>query len=198
MRLTAPAVLIELAGSTAKTVFLGAERNLADDTIKNFEDITTGSGADIAYGDNAANSLSAGDGNDVLEGRGGNDVLSGCAGSDVLTGGEGADMFLFGGDTFRASGIALLNLGEIGVDEIKDFDLTADAIQLDHDTFKAWAGPMADPTFESFGSGTDISQIGADDLLFYDLDDGNLYYDADGSGTASASLLFPSSALMSA
>ena len=46
--------------------------------------------ADI-YGDESANNLIGGPGNDQLYGLGGNDTLTGDAGDDILDGGDGDD-----------------------------------------------------------------------------------------------------------
>jgi serralysin len=68
------------------------------------ENATSGAGNDILVGNDAANRLSAGAGNDTLSGGGGNDVLVGGAGKDVLTGGAGEDLFLFTALTDSANG----------------------------------------------------------------------------------------------
>jgi serralysin len=73
-------VRVELAGGLAKTVFFGAEHNMADDTIRNFEDVTGGSGDDIIFGDRFANALVGGAGNDLIRGNAGKDKLDGGAG----------------------------------------------------------------------------------------------------------------------
>lgn len=59
------------------------------------ENATSGAGNDKLFGNDAANRLDAGAGNDSLSGGGGDDVLIGGAGKDVLTGGAGKDLFLF-------------------------------------------------------------------------------------------------------
>lgn len=57
------------------------------------------SGAFAFYGDDDANTLTGGTGNDVLMGRDGNDVLNGGDGDDFLMGGEGGDV-LTGGNGY--------------------------------------------------------------------------------------------------
>ncbi|HYE29115.1 MAG TPA: M10 family metallopeptidase C-terminal domain-containing protein [Allosphingosinicella sp.] len=85
------------------------------------ENATSGGGNDVLTGNDSANRLDAGAGDDTLVGGGGNDVLIGGAGADMLTGGDGADTFRFGtGD----SGVG------IGRDTIADFQKGADKIDL--------------------------------------------------------------------
>jgi Ca2+-binding RTX toxin-like protein len=85
------------------------------------ENATTGGGNDALIGNDAANRLDAGSGNDTLTGGAGDDILIGGIGADSLTGGGGADTFRFGsGD----SGVA------VGRDTITDFQKGADKIDL--------------------------------------------------------------------
>jgi Ca2+-binding RTX toxin-like protein len=85
------------------------------------ENATSGSGKDKLTGNDAANRLDSGAGDDTLSGGGGNDLLIGGAGADVLTGGEGADTFRFAaGD----SGVG------IGRDTVTDFQKGSDKIEL--------------------------------------------------------------------
>ena len=67
-------------------------------------------------GEGGADRLIGGAGNDTLEGGAGDDVIVGGAGADTLYGGAGADIFVF------ASGD--------GADEIKDFEVGIDKIDL--------------------------------------------------------------------
>jgi serralysin len=55
------------------------------------ENATSGAGADILGGNDAANVLKSGAGADTIEARGGDDILIGGAGADVLNGGDGLD-----------------------------------------------------------------------------------------------------------
>ena len=67
-----------LNGATNATVTVGG---VAEDTIRNIENVIGGSGNDTLTGDALANSFIGGAGNDLLKGGGGNDVLDGGAGS---------------------------------------------------------------------------------------------------------------------
>ncbi|MDX0692912.1 hemolysin type calcium-binding protein [Sinorhizobium medicae] len=72
-------VVVQLNGANAATVFVGG---VAEDTIRNVENIVGGSADDTLIGDAAANKLS---------GARGNDWLVGGAGADILDGGEDSD-----------------------------------------------------------------------------------------------------------
>ncbi len=126
----------------------------------------------------AGGTLSGGDGNDLIqgnlanfaEGGAGNDTISG---SFQATGGAGADVFHI--DFF---------------DSITDFTTAADTLLLDaaFPTF-ANAGPSgrfaaSDARFHA-AAGAD-SAHDADDRLIYNMTTGDLYYDRDGTGSASA------------
>jgi Ca2+-binding RTX toxin-like protein len=87
------------------------------------ENASSGGGNDKLIGNDVANRLSAGAGDDILLGGGGNDTLIGGAGKDTLTGGAGNDVFLY-----QSTGDSPIGLGR---DVITDFargdqiDLTA-------------------------------------------------------------------------
>ena len=66
-----------LNGATNAIVTVGG---VAEDTIRNIENVQGGSGNDVLIGDGLANELC---------GLGGNDILRGGAGNDVLDGGTG-------------------------------------------------------------------------------------------------------------
>ncbi|WP_457660487.1 calcium-binding protein [Sinorhizobium medicae] len=72
-------VLVQLNGANGATVFVGG---VAEDTIRNVENIVGGSAGDTLTGDAAANKLS---------GARGNDWLMGGSGADILDGGEDSD-----------------------------------------------------------------------------------------------------------
>lgn len=64
---------------------------IAQDRIRNIEDISGGSGNDILTGDKKANKLLGNGGDDLLTGAGGKDTLKGGEGNDTLNGGKGDD-----------------------------------------------------------------------------------------------------------
>ena len=74
------AVVVTLTFSANATVSVGG---LAEDTIRNIENVIGGSAADTLTGDVFANKLSGSGGNDTLLGAGGLDTLDGGAGIDT-------------------------------------------------------------------------------------------------------------------
>jgi Ca2+-binding RTX toxin-like protein len=61
------------------------------DALISIENVITGNGNDIVYGNDAVNQLIGGNGNDNLHGRGGDDRLFGGVGYDTINGGQGND-----------------------------------------------------------------------------------------------------------
>ena len=141
--------------------------------------------SNLLTGNTGANSLSGGFGNDSLTGGAGNDSLNGGAGNDTLTGGAGADLFRF--DT-------ALN-ATTNVDQITDFTpttstTTTDRIQLENTgaglfTAITATGTLAATAFVRAAAFTTSAQ-----RIRYETTSGSLFYDADGSGSAQASILF--------
>ncbi len=76
------AVVVTLGGATNATISIGG---VAEDTLRNIENIIGGAGNDTLAGDTAVNLLSGGLGNDTLSGGAGIDTLDGGAGSDTVT-----------------------------------------------------------------------------------------------------------------
>jgi Ca2+-binding RTX toxin-like protein len=134
-----------------------------------------GSGADFADGGIGNDSLYGGGGNDVLSGGAGLDLIVGGAGGDLMTGGTGADRFLF--NTAAIDGV---------VDNIGDFNTSADSILLDNDAFAA-LGMAGTLRAGQFRLGSDATT--ANHRVLYDPASGNLWYDRDGSGGAAKVLI---------
>ncbi|WP_062111188.1 family 16 glycosylhydrolase [Aureimonas sp. AU40] len=126
------------------------------------------------YGNETANELHGGAGKDVLSGGAGDDRLFGEDGSDKLTGGAGRDTFVFS---------TALKPGEF--DTITDFNPADDTIALAISVFdKAGpAGTLAPSAFYAAPGG--VAHAAADRIL-YDTKSGDLFYDADGSGSGAA------------
>ena len=78
-------VVVTLNGSTNSSVTVG---DVAEDTLRNIENVTGGSGADTMTGDALANTLVGGAGNDVLKGGAGKDALDGGTGVDTVDYGD--------------------------------------------------------------------------------------------------------------
>ncbi|EJN01632.1 M10 family metallopeptidase C-terminal domain-containing protein [Phyllobacterium sp. YR531] len=111
--------------------------------------------------------------NNYLVGNSGANNISGGAGNDMLTGGEGRDAFVF---NTAPNGIA-------NRDTITDFNVAADSIWMENAVFTALGitGALAAAAFHIGAGATDTS-----DRIIYNAVTGFLYYDADGSGQASA------------
>ena len=127
-------------------------------------------------------------GNDVAEGRGGDDAIAGEGGNDRLDGGSGNDILSggTGADTFVFS--AGLN-ATTNVDEIEDFDVLADVLELGAAVFSGLAaGALAGAAFVK-GAGLATAQD-ASDRIIYNSTTGELYFDADGTGGGSTAVKF--------
>jgi Ca2+-binding RTX toxin-like protein len=142
-------VVVALNGATETTVTVGG---VAEDTVRNIENVNGGRGNDILTGDELGNKLSGGGGNDILDGGGGVD--------NRLYGGAGADLF-----RHRPGG---------GADQIFDFEDNVDTIDLrgygfasvaDALRFAVEEGAVPSVTFE-FSRGTFDFPVG-DMTLYY-------------------------------
>jgi Ca2+-binding RTX toxin-like protein len=78
----AASVEVALLGAGDSFVFVGG---VAEDTIRNIENVFGGKGNDKLTGDGFANTLNGNDGKDVLTGGGGADILDGGAASDTAS-----------------------------------------------------------------------------------------------------------------
>ena len=143
-------------------------------------------GADLLQGNLGADWLSGGEGNDILDGGAGaddldggtgNDVLLGGTGNDSLAGGDGLDTLTGGaGDDNLAGGAGadrfVLN-SLTGTDTITDFESGIDKIAVNKSVFTGitTAASSTSRTVEALGP-----------AFAYDLESGQLTYDADGAG----------------
>lgn len=133
--------------------------------------LSGGNGGDLLIGNDGDDMLLGEAGSDSLQGGNGNDVLAGGAGFDQLTGGLGQDRFLF--DTLTVAS---------EFDTIKDFAIADDIVALSSTAFTALAGLAGGALPASgFRSGTQAATI--DQHVIYNPSTGNLFYDADGSGS---------------
>lgn len=82
----------------------GMTDNIAIAYTAQIENAVGGAGHDVILGNDLANRLEAGAGNDRLFGLGGDDILSGGPGNDEIAGGEGNDLAMFAG-TFSSYSI---------------------------------------------------------------------------------------------
>ncbi len=94
------ALTIDMVAGTLR----GNSGNGTTDTIRNFENVTGGSGNDVITGDTGNNVLRGGGGSDTLNGGAGDDTLYGDAGDDTLNGGSGNDLLIGGAGNNSLSG----------------------------------------------------------------------------------------------
>lgn len=122
-------------------------------------------------------------GDDALYGGGGDDFIFGGAGNDLLDGGAGSDLLRGGNgnDTFRFNDA----LDATNIDRIADFNVAKDLIQLGN-TVMAALGSAGALAAAAFSAGADATAQDASDRILYDIDGGQLWYDADGDGSDAA------------
>jgi Ca2+-binding RTX toxin-like protein len=135
----------------------------------NIERVVTGNFHDDLTGDA---------GSQTLTGQGGADTLWGAGGADTLWGGSGVDNFLF------------REMGTANADRISDFASGSENLWLDDVAFTT-IGPdgrfaAGDARFKANSSGTATDM---NDRVVFNTSTGQLYYDADGSGSGAAALI---------
>jgi Ca2+-binding RTX toxin-like protein len=130
--------------------------------------------ANTITGNAGGNLLSGGSGNDIIAGGGGNDRLIGGAGMDSLRGGAGDDRFFFN-----------VAPGAANADGMVDFAAADDAIYLLRSVF---TGTGANGTLSASAFHQGAAAADAGDRIVYNAATGNIFYDADGTGAAAASL----------
>ncbi len=154
VRATAAGVAVNLLDGTMSGGY--------DGTLANLERVLGGDGDD---------SLVGGAGGQNLSGRGGSDTLEGREGNDTLWSGGGEDWFVF-----RETGSA-------NADSVRDFGSGVDSIALDGSVMSALGADGAfsagDARFKANSTGTATD---ASDRVVYNTSNGQLWYDADGSG----------------
>lgn len=133
-----------------------------------------GLGGDLLVGMEGDDQIYGQDGKDFLQGGAGNDLLVGGAGLDELTGGAGADRFFFDSLTTSADR-----------DTVKDFTPGEDMFVLSRSVFTAFATlPIGGLPSNAFYAGAAAQT--PDQKIIYSFGNGNLFYDADGSGAGAA------------
>ena len=169
-------------GGGADTIDGGDGRDVADYSDNNFLKIVAridGKDTKITVGGVAQDKLvsiegaKGGGADDKLTGDGGANEFDGGLGKDTLTGKGGKDHFVFS-----------TVLGAGNVDTIKDFKPGADKIDLDADIFAALGPAVSSGELLKVSSGHAARQ--ANDHLIYNMTDGSLWFDKDGSGNKEA------------
>jgi Ca2+-binding RTX toxin-like protein len=161
-------VATDRLGLTATTTLTINLTNTATITgTANSETIVAGAGADKITG-------LAGD--DTISGGADNDTISGGAGNDTLTGGADIDYFLF-----DIAANASSNL-----DTITDFVSGTDKLQFSKNVFAGLGKAVGNLTDAQFAYSTE--SLTPTDRIIYNSSIGALYYDADGSGSASSAV----------
>jgi Ca2+-binding RTX toxin-like protein len=153
----------DVRGTRFGDVIVGS---LFDETLRGEE------GSDRLTGNAGNDRLLGGAGRDRLTGGDGNDTLWGGAGHDTLTGGLGQDIFVFNSAPQSRTNI----------DRITDFTAADDVFYLENAVLKNIGyvkRPLRDDFFHLGKSAED-----ALNRIIYDKASGSLYYDPDGTGSA--------------
>ncbi len=156
----------EVADGGIDTVLSSISYDLTGQYIENLT--LTGTSAINAMGNSLDNSLTGNSAANVLDGGAGNDILRGNGGNDIFS---------------FSTPPALVADPDI----IRDFSNVSgnnDSIRLDHLAFTALSatGPLSAAAFKDLALGAKDSS----DRIIYDSARGNLYYDADGTGSIQA------------
>lgn len=171
-------VIIENAAGGTDTVYTTANYALADQ-VENA--VVQGTADTSVIGNALANRLTGNAMNNDLSGLAGNDRLDGGAGNDDLTGGLGRDILTggAGADTFHFA-----EFGSANYDTVADFNAAEDTIGLSGAAFGLGLGALSSSAFVLGTAATNINQH-----IIYDQANGNIYFDADGSGSGARQLV---------
>jgi len=150
--------------------------------------LTGGAGDDGLSGDSGFDHPPVNPGNDRISGGGGNDGINGEEGDDWIDGGAGNDD-LFGGEDADSFAFTVAP-GAANADSINDFVSPDDQIVLDGAVHASSgsSGTFAAGDARFWFSGTGTAHD-ADDRVIYNTSNGQLWYDADGSGGGAAQLI---------
>ncbi|MGD1808841.1 hypothetical protein ACP6PL_25850 [Dapis sp. BLCC M126] len=141
-----------------------------------------GGGNDRIFGKRGDDNLQGRPGNDHLFGGSGDDILLGGIGRDRLNGGEGDDTLTGGAsiDRFIFNTNQEFATEDIGVDTITDLNIERDLILLDRGTFTAIESEASiDDVFDTVT--TDAAAESSEAAIVYNSNNGNLFYNANGS-----------------
>ena len=140
--------------------------------------ITGNAGNNTFWVGDGSDTLNGGAGNDYLGAEGGADWLDGNAGNDTLDGGSGQDHFAF---TALGAGTA---------DTVLQLGSDWDDLQLDLAVFSTLGstGRFSASDGRFFAAAGATSGHDGDDRIVYNTSTGQLFFDADGSGSGTAQL----------
>ena len=155
------------------TVRSSIDFNLGGKNLENM--VLTGTEATEAFGNGRDNRICGNRIDNEILGRDGDDTLTGWNGNDTVSGGSGDDLF-----RFKTAPNETWN-----VDRITDFRSGSDTLGIDNKVFAGLGaeGALGASRFHAGDAAHDSS-----DRIVYDRDSGNLYFDADGSGSGDAIL----------
>ena len=157
--------IIERSGAGSDRVLSSVDFKLASGV--HVETVTTNSSRSLSHIDLTGNEISQ-----RIYGNYGNNILDGGRGADTLLGLRGEDTFVFSSA-----------LGSGNVDRVLDFNVNDDLINLDNSIFSALShGTLAGSAFKTGSAASD-----SNDRIIYDSASGNLFYDADGTGSGAQS-----------
>jgi Ca2+-binding RTX toxin-like protein len=156
--------VIEYVGEGIDTVRASVAGFTLPANVENL--LYVGSGTFIGVGNALGNAITGGAGYDQLNGLDGNDFITGGSGADLLQGGTGADQFRYTG-------------GETGLDRIIDFTGGSDKIALSTIGFTHTA------TVAFVSSGAPVATT-SNSTFLYNVNNGIVSYDADGTGAGAA------------
>ena len=148
------------------------------DRLKSIESVQGSAFADRLSGNGTANALIGAAGTDRLFGGSGADSLTGGQGADTLTGGAGNDQFIF--NSTADAGDVITDFSSAGAGNNDQVSLNA----------AAFGGHAVGALLASeFQASTANAAATSSVRVFYNVATGQVYYDADGSGTAAAVLM---------
>ncbi|WP_426954213.1 beta strand repeat-containing protein [Muricoccus radiodurans] len=167
----------EAAGGGFDVVYASANFNLAAGEEVEMLRAVAGSAGLTLTGNDLANQIYGASGADILSGGGGGDVLAGGLGADTLNGGAGVDVLIggAGADTF------MLSIVGADRDVVSDFVSGTDRLWVTaNGAGGLLPGVLAAEQFVANGTGLAGD---ADDRLIYNTVTGQLFFDADGTGS---------------
>src|SRR6185436_19846471 len=159
--------------------------NLAQGTVTSADGNASVANVENVFGTEGADRIVGSAGANVLNGLGGSDTLDGGLGNDTLAGGVG----LSGGDV--ADTFLFTAIGAANADLVPTFVSGTDMLRLDASVMSALgaSGTFAAGDARFFAGAGASSGHDADDRVVYNTSNGELWYDADGSGAGASQLI---------